>query len=86
MGAKNAPFEPHSAVVTSGAATMRYRERRQQQTQALARLDCLKGVAPDTLARLAASATLRAFMPGSIIANEQHPLSFFMLILQDRSV
>ncbi len=82
MGAKNAPFEPHSAVVTSVAATMRYRERRQQQTQALARLDCLKGVAPDTLARLAASATLRAFMPGSIIANEQHPLSFFMLILQ----
>ncbi|MCS6839606.1 MAG: cyclic nucleotide-binding domain-containing protein [Roseiflexus sp.] len=82
MGLKNALFEDQSAVTPAREMTTRSWDRRQQQTQALARLDCLRGVAPDTLARLAACATLRAFMPGTIIANELHPLSCLMLIVQ----
>jgi CRP-like cAMP-binding protein/NAD-dependent dihydropyrimidine dehydrogenase PreA subunit len=82
MGSKSATFEHQRIVASSSEATVRYRERRQQQTQALARLDCLRGVTPDTLARLAASATLRAFMPGSVIANEHRPLAFLTLIMQ----
>ncbi len=82
MGSKGASFERQRVVTSSSEATLRYREQRQQQTQMLARLDCLQGVAPDTLARLAACATLRAFTPGSVIANEQHPLAFLMLIVQ----
>ncbi|ABU58956.1 cyclic nucleotide-binding domain-containing protein [Roseiflexus castenholzii] len=82
MGSKSAPFERQSVDTLSGEAVMRYREQRQQQTQALAHLDCLRGVAPDTLARMAACATLRAFMPGTVITNEQHPLASLMLIVQ----
>lgn len=81
MGSQSAPFK-RRPVASSGEAAVRYRERRQQQIQALAQLDCLKGVTPDTLARLATHATLRAFMPDSVIVNEQHPLSFLMLILK----
>lgn len=82
MGSKSAPFERQSVDTLSSETVMRYREQRQQQTQALAHLDCLRGVAPDTLARMAACATLRAFMPGTVITNEQHPLASLMLIVQ----
>ncbi len=82
MGSKSAPFENQRSIALSSEATTRHREQRQQQTQALAHLDCLRGVAPDTLARLAACATLRAFTPGSIIVNERRPLAFLMLILK----
>jgi CRP-like cAMP-binding protein/Pyruvate/2-oxoacid:ferredoxin oxidoreductase delta subunit len=82
MGAKTAPFDQQRKPASSSDTAVRYRERRQQQTQALAQLDCLKGVTPDTLARLAACATLRAFVPGAIIVNEQRPIAFLSFIIR----
>lgn len=55
---------------------------RLRQIQALAQLDCLSGVPPESLARLATCATLRAFGPGTVMVNERGPAAFLSLILR----
>ena len=57
-------------------------ERRERQVDALAQLDCLRGVPRTDLARVADLCVLRAFMPGTIILNERRPCDFVYLILR----
>jgi CRP-like cAMP-binding protein/Na+-translocating ferredoxin:NAD+ oxidoreductase RNF subunit RnfB len=57
-------------------------ERRGRQIDALAQLDCLRGVPHADLARLADLCVLRAFIPGTIIVNERRPCNFVYLILR----
>lgn len=60
----------------------RQADYRLRQTQALAQLDCLKGVSNETLGRLAGCATLRAFVPGTVMVSEQHPSAYLSLIVR----
>ncbi|HJZ48929.1 MAG TPA: cyclic nucleotide-binding domain-containing protein [Roseiflexaceae bacterium] len=57
-------------------------ERRDRQVDALAQLDCLRGVPRTDLARLADLGVLRAFIPGTVILSERTPCDFVYLILR----
>jgi CRP-like cAMP-binding protein/Fe-S-cluster-containing hydrogenase component 2 len=53
-----------------------------RQAMALAQLDCLKGVSPECLRRLAGVSTMRAFIPGALLIDEQSPGQWLYLILR----
>lgn len=69
------------AQARARAIAQQQEERRKHQIEALAQLDCMRGVPRDQLARLVDRCTLRAFLPGTVILSERAPGDFLYLIL-----
>lgn len=80
MGSRTGQSTQHSRA--RDMVARRQADSRQRQTQALAQLDCLKGVSGETLDRLAACATLRAFVPGTVMISEHNASAYLSLIVR----
>ncbi|HNP71973.1 MAG TPA: cyclic nucleotide-binding domain-containing protein [Kouleothrix sp.] len=83
MGASLEHQRQHDLTQAHAQALARQHEQRSlRQVAALAQLDCLRGVAPEHLAQIAAMSALRAFVPGTVILHERAPCEFVYLILR----
>ncbi|MBK9714700.1 MAG: cyclic nucleotide-binding domain-containing protein [Kouleothrix sp.] len=74
---RDPPDQPRAEALAQAAE-----DRQRRQADALAQLDCLRGVPHEHLASLADMCVLRAFVPGTVILNERTPCEFVYLVLR----